>query len=414
MQDDFHSEVESRRSIVSRTAAIIALAFLARLIILILIDIVSNHLGKNGLAPAQIGGDDGEYYYKVATAIASGAAPPLPIVNGYPFVLGKLMFFTGIESVLFYKILNCLAGCAAIWMCIKIFNLLVKQQGIQRPLQSKMKAISELAIIAGIYPSAIFCETYSLWRDAWIYLFHIAAIYYSLKLFYSRRFTWKALYAIVVPVLMLMLTSLRWYAMLSLLLGLLIWLGLRCFAAFKSEKRAIITAAGFMVIFVGALILAQVMGLAPGAARFNTLSEYRSGTEAMQGGSSLGIDLATASPTAFPVLYAYSLVSNIIGPLPWQLSGATTVGALLFEVPLLLFVLIRLVRRIRYMDLAALYLVSQAIAWFLLIAFFNDNLGTATRLRVLGWHCIFIVYAYLLYKTPYSKSLQKEDSSHTA
>jgi hypothetical protein len=112
-------------------------------------------------------------------------------------------------------------------------------------------------------------------------------------------------------------------------------------------------------------------------------------------GSNLRISFTGKNPIqAFP-LYVYSLLSTIIGPLFWQIRTVSNALNFLIEIPLLSYVGYHLWVRRAAFNPACTFLVFQAFVWFAMIAFSNDNLGTASRLRVLGWQCLFIVFAYL-------------------
>jgi hypothetical protein len=113
-------------------------------------------------------------------------------------------------------------------------------------------------------------------------------------------------------------------------------------------------------------------------------------------GSNLRISFTGKNPVqAFP-LYAYSFVSNVIGPLVWQIRAASNALNFLLEIPFLTYVGYGLWRRRGAFGPGTTFLVAQAFVWFALISFTNDNLGTASRLRVVGWQCLILAFVHLV------------------
>ena len=113
--------------------------------------------------------------------------------------------------------------------------------------------------------------------------------------------------------------------------------------------------------------------------------------ESTSGGSNLGLSYSRSSVFMWPAVYLYTLATNVLGPLPNQIDGATTLAGFVLEVPLLAFCLWRVVRSPLSRSRPAQLLLAVAVVWFLMISIYNDNVGTGLRLRVVGYQLVFVL-----------------------
>lgn len=375
-------------------AALLAVVCFVRLFILVAIHTWSISVGSDGFAPIILGGDDGDEYYEAALAIVDQR--PFLASNIYPVLIGHLMALTGIRAVFFYKLINWLAGCAAIWLAIQLMRALADHDYSKGKALLDTKSVVETTVLFALYPSAVFCISFSLWRDALIFFVHMLCVFLLVAWPKNRRFGSVWIHGLLLLLSLAALGALRWYASAAVLLGTAIWLVARCFRPFRSMFAAAAAVLALTSLVAGALLVLWVAGFAPGSDGFDVLLAYRSTTldETLVGGSNLHIDYSTCGPATFPLVFLYSVVSNALGPLPWQVTSPITALAFVTEVPLLFLLLYRLWRLRGFRDAGSVFVLCQAVAWFILIGYFNDNLGTATRLRVLGWHCLLVCHGY--------------------
>ncbi len=374
---------------------VIVVVCVLRLALLLILHHWSVSIGKEGLSPFANEGDDGGSYYRWARDIADGSETPL--LNIYPLMLGFAMKATGVTDIFPYKLANCLVGCACVVPALLVFRFLAAHADRRGTSVSGAKPAALVIALIGLYPSGMAFTLLSLYRDAWIYLLHLTAVYLVLRLMYSKSMLGKtAIIAALVPLLVL-LQSFRWYACASVLLGVLIWAAFGIASQLRRRRVRLQSLAGLAAMAILTVWLASAQGISPGSERLERLGSYRAGFSETGAGSNLGVALPSVTDPRFLPLYAYSLISNVFGPFPYQASRSQALVAMITEVPVLLFVAIQVWKKRHYLDRGSALLLCQAAAWFLLIAYANDNLGTAARLRVVGWHCVFILYGYLVY-----------------
>ena len=125
-----------------------------------------------------------------------------------------------------------------------------------------------------------------------------------------------------------------------------------------------------------------------------TASHFRE-TAYSLGGSAIGIKIDYGSPLGFVLTYGYSLVTLLIGPFVWQIRSFGQIVALPEAVVMavLLFVICGRALRGRLRNRHAAVLVFPALALAMIMAVFADNVGTNTRLRILPWTLMVIVFA---------------------
>lgn len=373
--------------------SITAIVIVIRLALLLVLHHWSIASGKEGLSPLTNEGDDGGTYYQWALDIARGS--DVFVLNIYPRLVGFAMKATGMTDIFPYKLANCLIGCACVLLALAALRFLVRRHSGPRASETRPEVLVVLMI--GLYPSGVAFSVISLYRDACIYLLHLVAVYLCLRLLFARSALTKlTVIAGIIPVLYL-LHGFRWYACMSVLLGVLIWTAVYTASQLRRRRAQTQSLASLAAVTLVVIWLAASQGLSPGSERLDALDNYRTGYGATGARSNLGVELPSPIDLRFMPLYTYSLVSNVFGPFPSQARRGQALVIMVVEVPVLLIVAVQVWKRRRCLDWQSAFLLCQAVAWFALIAYANDNLGTAARLRVVGWHCVFIVYGYLAY-----------------
>lgn len=128
---------------------------------------------------------------------------------------------------------------------------------------------------------------------------------------------------------------------------------------------------------------------------------YRmSGLTSYSGGSNMWISLEQPNVILFLINYIHSYVGNLIGPLPWHISGISTLFVFVVETIPMVLILRFLWKRRSLLSKVQKYILLHAFVWVSLIAVTNDNIGTASRLRPVAWLLILNVFVvvYMKYK----------------
>lgn len=337
--------------------------------------------GYNGLALPIFGGnDDGQFYYEQAMKFVNGE--PYVYTSIHIWVLGLILKLFNTDNVMVLRFFNYIGS---------ILILVIALLTLKKMTTSKIFHISAMLVVVflAFYPSLVLNSTLSINRDVWIYAFFLWSIYLFINIFISKG-KWPKLVSIVLLVLtMIILGGYRKYALLSFFIGSMIYLLLKML----SRKKISLSKTG-VILFIGLStfyiffrnIKFPIIGLS-----FADVLHYRqSGLEA--GGSQMGISLDQPNILLFYSNYLFSLLSNFMGPFPWQITGGTTLILMVTEGILFFFISIYLVRKIKYFSNIELFLFIQAIVWFLLISISNDNFGTGSRLRIVGWLPLIIIF----------------------
>lgn len=339
-------------------------------------------VGRRGLSPSVIGGgDDGDFYLRVAEQVArtGEVAQGLPNPWLWPGLIGRLMYYTGWQGTVPFKVVLFAASLGTAGVGVLLLRLLAADV-----LRARVPARVEVALsgLLILFPSTLMVTSYSIYRDAVIYFLAMTSVYFVYRVLVRRE--WR--YWVPLAVSAWGLFEFRWYAAVAVGVGALLW-----FPLTGGRTRATMWKVGGVVATFATFGVAVQFGLL-GAIQENL--EVRDTFEVLGGGSNIGISYTGSSVFLWPLLYVYSFLSNAIGPLPNQINGLNTLMGFILEVPALLFVLSRVVKsRVSREPGPGLVLII-ALCWFALIAIYNDNVGTALRLRIVGYQFLFVVAAF--------------------
>jgi len=367
-----------------RYTAIIIGVVAARYAMMIVAHFWSLAVDRGGLAPNPSGIDDGDYYWGLAQLLADGW--DTDAANIFPVVLGTLMRVTGIREILFYKHINFLIGLGVIAAAVSLYRACVPA--------ARRRSEMFLVLLLGLYPSALVFEHISLYRDGWIFLLHMVALLLCMRTPWRRPLLAIPGALGLIGVLSI-LTSFRWYVPVAGAIGAIMWTLWRRMLRLKFRYPTAIVATGFLLTLalVVPLVYSGAFGLFDSELLLRAL-DYRSG-ETTGAGSSLGISFRNVNSVTVVPLFVYSFASNIWGPLPWQISSTNTFAGFVIESSVMVVLTVFLYRWRSRITIPVAFIAFQAAAWFATIGFFNDNLGTALRLRVLGWHLGVLLFAVL-------------------
>lgn len=339
------------------------------------------------------GGDDGFLYWDLAQSIARGfSLEDLSIPSIYPIILGYVLKFTNSSSVYTIRIFNYL-GFILFTICgLKMIDLIYswnKEKNLWN-IKAKNRAKIVFLLCLMFYASFVAYSVLSIYRDIWIYTFYLLSVFISLKLIFyrPRRVIWFLLLIFSVAIL----GKFRGYALLSFVVCLAVYFFY--IKIFKKLKRpgllvliCVLLFAFYYSFFMDFKIPYVNMSLS------DALNYRQSSLDLYAGGSQMNISLHQPSFVVFLINYLHSYMGNLLGPLPWHIRGGATLAVFFLETIPMTLILIYLWKNRCKLNTVHKYLLLHSLVWIAFIAVSNDNIGTATRLRVVGWEMILLVFA---------------------
>lgn len=329
--------------------------------------------GEEGFNAVPYGGlDDGRIYYESARQLADGENPV--VNNSYPVVLSWL-FGIGIDQIWLIKLANTAAGICAILVLARLASDAKSKPGDGSPLLDP-----GVLLLAGLFPAAVFWSSNSIMRDGWIFLLVALVLWWAGRL--TRRVSpGPTRVAALIPLaaLGIALSTLRWYAVGLLVVSIALawptssWMWLR-----RNRMQLVLPSlvGVFIVAHLGNELVDSAMGVRPLDYRSNPL---------LDGGSELEIDFRSHGVLASIPLYLWSVLSNAFGPFPWQAKSPLQLVPALIELPFQIVIVTRLWRQRGSQNSTAHLLWVFGMIWLATLGLWNDSLGNATRIRVIGW-----------------------------
>ena len=315
---------------------------------------------KSGILTLSFGGgSDANYYHAYAIGLADFAVNSWPVILRYLNNLG--LYYRELVSFIFL-ILN----------LFFIPYLTCKISGLN--FKTSQKYFFYCILLCMIYPT-IYFFSFDIYRDVFMvfsYLIGCLSVKKSLTSAGFISFSFFYILAILIGVLLL---TLRPYLGYAFLLALLLW-------KIKFTKKRIIVFGFLYFIF---LFLANYLGL------LDRLTEYRSGFEEGNGGSTLGLNFS--NPLMFVPNFIFSILGQLFG---LYITNPFAIIVLLVETIPFFFMSVYVVKNIRlansFVRFLIIFFVLYASVWLI----GNDNLGTAVRLRIYNYLAIYICFFYIL------------------
>ena len=376
--------------------------FLAYLFITTLMYFLSLSQGNEGVTFRLFGGgDDGYFYWIQAQNVADGNTWIRTSI--YPLIIGTLMRVTGIENVYLIRIFNYIGFLLLVAFSLKLIKSQFKMGDNRIDQEYKYKAQTLLLVSYLFYASLQMNLNFSIIRDVWIYTVYILSTYISVKLIFYKKNRFFHFITLVFSVWLL--GEFRGYAMLSFLLSLGIYFAYTKVKLLKKPRRLVFVGVGAFAMYYSFFMDFTISGMSLRRA----LTYRASALDMYSGGSQMRISLDQSNFILFLINYVHSYIGNLIGPLPWHISGVSTLFVFLVEtIPMVL--ILRFLWKKRYLLMKAQkYILLHSFVWVSLIGFTNDNLGTASRLRPVAWILILIVFVVVYTKNKYLKdSIKKQ------
>lgn len=373
------------------------LVLLIYFLITTLIFIISIKFGSEGVSVNIIGGgDDGTFYWAQAKNYANG--DPWIKTSIYPQILGFFMKITGIQNAYLIRLFNYIG---LILLFIFSFKLIDIQYGLIEnniDFHSIHKSKTILILSYLFYVSLQLYTNLSIFRDVWIYALYTLSTYLSIKLLFSKQY--KFIFFILLLFSVFMLGEFRKYAMLSFILSTCTYLVYTKFNKYISTKFFLTFMMLAFALYYTFLLDFSVIGMSLNGA----LNYRQSALDVYSGGSQMWISLKQPNFILFLLNYIHSYIGNLVGPLPWHISGISTLFVFFVESIPMILILIILWNKRKLLTGIQRYILMHGFVWISLIGFSNDNIGTATRLRVVAWILILIVFAFIYSKKYFMKS----------
>lgn len=317
-------------------------------------------LVKNNFVEFNLGGgEDSIYYNDYALGYVNFAT------SSWPVILRYLNNF-GIYSREFISYTFLLLNILFIpHMTSKLANLKFKEN---------QKNYLLVFLLCTIYPT-LFFFTFDIYRDVFMVFIFLMGSLLVKKSLESSRLSRFLLMLAASAIVGLFLLGLRPYLGYAFLLSLLLW-------KIKFTKRRI--------IFLGALYFLTLFA-ANYIGVLDFLTEYRSGFEELEAGSNLGIDFSN------PIMFIPNFILSFLGQmLGLYITNSLAVVLLLIETIPFLFMLVYVIKNIRWADKFVRFLIIFFVLYASVWLIGNDNLGTAVRLRLYNYFAIYISFFYIL------------------
>lgn len=372
------------------------ITFLAYLFITTLMYFLSLSQGNEGVTYRLFGGgDDGYFYWIQAQNVADGNTWIRTSI--YPLIIGTLMRVTGIENVYLIRIFNYIGFLLLVAFSLKLIKAQFKMGDNRIDQEYKYKAQTLLLVSYLFYASLQMNLNFSIIRDVWIYTVYILSTYISVKLIFYKKNRFFHFITLVFSVWLL--GEFRGYVMLSFLLSVGIYFTYTKVKLLKKSKRLAFVGVGAFAIYYSFFMDFTVLNMSLRRA----LNYRASSLDIYSGGSQMWISLDQSNFILFLINYAHSYIGNLIGPLPWHVSGVSTLFVFLVETIPMVLILRFLWKKRNLLTKVQRYFLLHGFVWVSLIGFTNDNLGTASRLRPVAWLLILIVFVVVYAKNRYLK-----------
>ncbi|MEB7806288.1 hypothetical protein NGC67_06310 [Mammaliicoccus fleurettii] len=311
------------------------------------------------------GGSDGSFYAEQAIKFAENSSYKYTSVH-IP-ILGIILKIFGTDNLFVLKLFNQMGNILLVLATIYLSTLITGK--------IKYNNLCLIILINIIYPSLLILSTTSIYRDTWILFYYILGLCFLIKYIKSKNIIYNFLFIVTLVPLFLY----REYAILPLL-TIYIFYFLRKFISLKWMLFSLFILLNLAIIFAKDYKFPLINMSISDALLFR-----QTGMEAMTGGSQLNIHLDTTNLISFYINYFYAFISSVFGPLIWQANSFSSLMLMCCEGIPFLFIAYYIIKNIKKMSVSEIIIIISSLVLFLEISLINDNLGTATRVRILGW-----------------------------
>jgi len=224
------------------------------------------------------------------------------------------------------------------------------------------------------YPT-IYFYSLDVFRDVFMVFVFLIGCVVAKKSMYSNNLLSFITYFSFSILVGFFLLALRPYLGYAFLLSLFLW------KITFTKKRIIFLAS---LYFLALFVLNYIGAL-------EALTEYRSGFEEGEGGSTLGLDFSN------PIMFIPNFILSTLGQLfGLYITNPLAVLLLLIETVPFFFMFLYVLKEIKLADSFVRFLIIFFVLYGSVWLIGNDNLGTALRLRIYNYLAIYISFFYIL------------------
>lgn len=323
-------------------------------------------------------GNDSGYYH----AYAIGRTDT--VLNVWPVVLRFLNGF-GLYDRYFFSFFLLTISIA---LCFIFASLIDKPKLVNKKIYHKYQLIywHFISLIA-FYPSVFFI-TLDVYRDiAMVLVFSMALIF--IKKYLEENINKFSLFLVPILVFVYFSFLFREYLGMALLLSLFTY-------NLKFTGKKIVY---YGVLYFSGLAILNSLGY------LNPLLEYRGEDGFTTGGSTLGVSLLGKNVIEFVFLFIYSGAMQLLGLF---LVSVPTLFAFISESIIFIIASYYIFKNKFFLTPFAKYLLVFSIIYASVWIIGNDNVGTAVRLRVFNYICIYLVAATIFIRKYESNLINKK------
>jgi hypothetical protein len=310
------------------------------------------------------GGNDSDYYDAYAIGLDNYA------VNYWPKILRLLNDFGLYDREYISLFLSFLA--------IFIIPFMIGKLALIKNFSNKQYIVLFLFLIITIYPN-IFFQSLDIYRDIFMMFIFLVGLF-IIKDFFRKNVLVKIFYFVIALCIAYILFLFRPY----LGFGFLVAILLTPFYSFKKYS-----------LFLTMCLLLFLLQISFSIGFLESILKYRTIFETMDGGSNLGINFDSA--TFFIPKFIQSFFYQMFG---LYFTNIASIIAFCIETIPFLIALVYLVKNREYsnkfVDFFIVFFIAYGVIWLL----GNDNLGTATRLRMFNYLVVYIS-CFIVYQNKY-------------
>ena len=318
------------------------------------------------------GGNDSDYYHAYVQGLDNVAVNIWPVILRW---LNDIGLYSREGVGLFLK-----------FLVVLIIPLLVARLAFVKDSRLYGKAFWMLACIISAYPTLVFLAT-DIYRDVVMLFIWCLGLFVYKWMFEARLLRRKVVYFLLGLCFSWVLFEFRPYLGLG-------YLGALLFSGFYrvSKHYFLIT----MLLWTSGLFVLYMLGLLEPILRYRNM--FLDGT--LQGGSNIGIEFSSTA----------SFLPDFLQSLIYQLAGVffvnlPTVIVFVAESVLFLLALIYVFQNKRYADKFVNCLFVFFIAYSSIWLLGNDNMGSATRLRMFNYISVYLAF-FIVLQNKYKAELQ--------
>ena len=318
------------------------------------------------------GGSDANYYNSYAEGLTDTAVNIWPILLRWLNDIG--LYSRDVTTYLLFFL-----------SLIAIPMMVVRLSGLTFNKNQKYYLYSLLVCL--IHPTIFFFST-DIFRDVFMAFCFLAGCLTVKGFLKSNSLLISTFYFLLSVAIGFFLIEIRIYLGYAYLLSLL-------FFKIRFTKSRVVYL-GFLYFLL--LFIANYVGV------LDLLTEYRSGFEASEGGSTLG--LSFSNPLLFIPNFIISFLGQMLG---LYITNPLALVLFILETIPFFFMLVYVLKNIKFADSFVRFLIVFFVLYGSVWLIGNDNLGTAVRLRIYNYLAIYISFFYILRLK--SNSLRKLSSN---